>query len=260
VPELPEVEAYRELAERAVGRTIAAIEAPDAWYLKRGLDAAGLEEALVGNRVVSTRRIGKLLLLDTFDGIVVGLRFGMTGRLVVDGVGGVEYLLYSSNHSLQRFERVLIRFADGGDLRMVDPRRLGGVELEPLEHLLGPDARSLTLSELRLALSESAAPLKARIMDQSRIAGVGNLIADETLWRAGLAPNRPAGGLTSAEQRRLHRHLVGTVADLIERGGSHTGDFLPSRVPGGVCPKDGAPLVRATVGGRTTWSCPKHQH
>ncbi|MDQ4097729.1 MAG: hypothetical protein M3144_07680 [Actinomycetota bacterium] len=96
-------------------------------------------------------------------------------------------------------------------------------------------------------------------MDQARIAGVGNLVADEALWRAGLDPRRPAGSLDRAEVRRLHRHLRRTLDDLIARGGSHTGDLGPARRPGGFCPKDGAPLRRDTVGGRTTWWCPSHQ-
>jgi formamidopyrimidine-DNA glycosylase len=96
-------------------------------------------------------------------------------------------------------------------------------------------------------------------MDQARVAGVGNLLADEILWRARLDPARPARTLTPAEVRRLHRHLQGTVEDLIARGGSHTGDLQPERRPGGVCPRDGTPLVRRTVGGRTTWSCPRCQ-
>jgi formamidopyrimidine-DNA glycosylase len=96
-------------------------------------------------------------------------------------------------------------------------------------------------------------------MDQAHLAGVGNLIADEALWRAGLDPRRPAASLTDAEHRRLHKHLRASVADLIARGGSHTGDLRPHRRPGGLCPRDGTPLVRDTVGGRTTWWCPKHQ-
>jgi formamidopyrimidine-DNA glycosylase len=260
VPELPEVEAYRRIAERALHRHIAGVDAPDDWYLKRGLDAEVVRAALVGREFTAARRIGKLLLLDVSDdGPVLGLRFGMTGRLLVDGAAGVDKLLYSSHQELERFDRFMVRFADGGDLRMRDPRRLGGVELDPDEGRLGPDALSLTPAALRGALAGSEAPLKARLMDQARIAGVGNLIADEALWRAGLSPVRAAGSLTPAELRRLHKHLTGTVVDLIERGGSHTGDFLPARVPGGTCPRDGTPLRRETVGGRTTFWCPRHQ-
>ena len=96
-------------------------------------------------------------------------------------------------------------------------------------------------------------------MDQAHLAGVGNLIADEVLWRAGLDPRRPAGSLTPAETRRLHRHLRGVVDDLLGRGGSHMGDLLEARLPGGRCPRDGAPLTRGQVGGRTTWWCPVEQ-
>jgi formamidopyrimidine-DNA glycosylase len=262
MPELPEVEAYRSLAARAaLGRRVAAVDAPDAWYLKRGLDAAALDSHLRGRRFTDARRIGKLLLLETDGGSgpVVGLRFGMTGRLVVDETAGVDALLYSSNRDERAWDRVTIRFDDGGELRMRDPRRLGGVELDPDEARLGADARTVTLAALRDALGRSTAPLKARIMDQQRVAGVGNLIADEALWRAGLSPVRTAGSLDANELRRLHRHLRGTVEDLIGRGGTHTSDLLPHRRPGGRCPKDGSELIRATVGGRTTWWCPAHQ-
>jgi len=142
---------------------------------------------------------------------------------------------------------------------MRDPRRLGGVELDPDEDRLGPDASTVGPAALRAALAGGTTALKARLLDQSRLAGVGNLIADETLWRAGLDPSRPAGGLDDREIRRLSRALRRTVDDLIERGGSHTGDLLPARVRGGCCPRDGALLRRATIGGRTTWWCPQHQ-
>jgi formamidopyrimidine-DNA glycosylase len=260
VPELPEVEAYRRLAETmALGRQIRAVDAPDAWYLKGGLDAASIESVLVGRRFVAARRIGKMALLDTDGGPTLGLRFGMTGRLVVDGRVGVDRLLYSSNQDLGRFERFGLSFADGGRLTMLDPRRLGGVSLDPDEGRLGTDLLVLSPAGLKAALTASSTPLKARLLDQSRVAGVGNLIADEALWRAGLDPGRPAGSLSPAESRRLHRHLVATVADLIDRGGSHAGDLIEARRPGGRCPRDGTPLVRRTIGGRTTWSCPRHQ-
>lgn len=256
MPELPEVEAYRRLAERALGRLIVEVDAPDAWYLKGGADPS----VLVGRTFTAARRIGKLLLLDTDDdGPTLGLRFGMTGRLVVDGTAGVDRLLYSSDRELGAWDRFAVRFEDGGDLRMRDPRRLGGVLLDPDEAALGPDAAAVTLGELRQCLAGSTAPLKARLMDQARLAGIGNLLADELLWRAGLSPARPAQSLTPAELRRLHRHVMGTVQALME-GGSHTGDLMAERRPGGVCPKDGTPLVRATVGGRTSYWCPHHQH
>ncbi len=260
MPELPEVEGYRLLAERAIGRRVTSVDASDGWYLKRGLTAAGLESALVGRSFTAVRRRGKLLLLDTEGaGPVVGLRFGMSGRLLVDGQASVDRLLYSSPLDAVRFNRFAITFDDGGSLIMRDPRRLGGVELDPDEDRLGPDASTVTLAELRRALAGGREALKARLLDQARLAGVGNLIADELLWRAGLSPIRPAGSLTPAELRRLHRHLVSGLGDLTARGGSHTGDLMQHRLAGGRCPRDGAPLRRDTVGGRTTWWCPAHQ-
>jgi formamidopyrimidine-DNA glycosylase len=272
VPELPEVELYRRLAERrALGRRIAGVEANDAWYLKGGLQAAEIVDALVGRSLLRARRRGKLLLADLDppppadgEGVVapstLGLRFGMTGRLVVDGMTGVDGLLYSSNQPLTRYDRFGLRFEDGGDLRVRDPRRLGGVELDPDEERLGPDAAAITVAALRQALNGSAAPLKARLLDQARVAGVGNLLADEILWRASLSPVRAAGGLDDAEVRRLRRHMVGAIGALVEAGGSHAGVLGPYRRPGGRCPRDGADLTRSQVGGRTTWWCRRHQH
>ena len=260
MPELPEVEAYRRTAEACLHRVIAGVHAPDAWFLKGGIAASALTEALVGRSFVAARRLGKVLLLDTSDdGPVLGLRFGMTGRLLVDGRTGVDHLVYASPREVRAWDRFGVSFADGGDLRLRDPRRLGGVFLDLDEARLGADVADLTPAGLRGVLAGTSVALKARLMDQARLAGVGNLTADEVLWRAGLDPRRPAGSLTPVEVRRLHRHLRKTLADLVERGGSHTGDLMPARVTGGTCPKDGSPLARATVGGRTTWWCPAHQ-
>jgi formamidopyrimidine-DNA glycosylase len=260
VPELPEVEAYRRLAERAVGRTVVGLGAPDPWYVKGRSGPEELAGGLVGREVAAARRVGKLLLLDTIGGPTLGLRFGMTGRLVLDGRAGVERLLYTSGRPELRWCRFWLGFAGGGRLVVQDPRRLGGVELDPDEGRLGPDAAGLGLADLRAALGASRVALKARLMDQARIAGLGNLATDEVLWRAGLDPRRPAGSLSAPESRRLHRHLHSTLAQLMERGGSHTGDLQAERRAGGLCPRDGSPLQRATVGGRTTWWCPRHQH
>ncbi len=260
-----EVEAYRALAERAaLDRPIAHVEAPDGWYLKGGLTAEALS-VLVGLHFSAARRRGKRLTLETAapdgaPGPVLGLRFGMSGRLFVDGTPGVVSLRYASNEPLEKYDRFGVMFSDGGYLRVRDPRRLGGVQLDPPEAGLGHDAATITLGQLSRALAGSQAPLKARLMDQARVAGVGNLIADEVLWRASLSPERAAGSLTPAEVRRLHRHLRAALLDMTERGGSHTGDLMDQRRPGGVCPRDGQPLRRGTVGGRTTWWCPEHQH
>jgi len=258
MPEMIEVELYRQVADLAVGRTITRVRAPDDWYLKGGVTAAALRSALRGRTVVGTRRIGKLLLVDT-DGPTIGLRFGMTGRLVVDGRAPIERLEYSSARVEPGWVRFALGFDGMGELRIVDPRRLGGVLLAPDESHLGVDALAVRPAQLRDLFARSRAPVKAWLLDQSHVAGIGNLLADELLWRAGIDPARPARSLEGAEVRRLHRHLVGTVTDLTARGGSHTGDLYLARVRGASCPRDGTPLQRRTIGGRTTYSCPRHQ-
>lgn len=258
MPEMIEVERYRQAAERTVGHTITTIHAPDAWYLKGATSPRALRGALGGRRVTGTRRIGKLLLLDT-DGPTLGLRFGMTGRLVVDGQAPIEQLLYSSTRADPGWTRFSLGFERLGELHLVDPRRLGGVELDPDESQLGLDALEVTAARLRDLLVRSRAPIKAWLLDQQHVAGIGNLLADEMLWRAGIDPARPASSLDRAEARRLHRHLVATLTELTRRGGSHTGDLQVARVTGATCPRDGTPLQRRRMGGRTTVSCPRHQ-
>ncbi len=258
MPEGLEVESYRRLAEKVVGRRIVGVDTPDSWYVKN-VEPSLLQEALVGRRVEAARRIGKLLILDLDDGARLGLRFGMTGRLLVDGSAAIDRLEYSSARDEPAWARFRLHFEDDGDLLIRDPRRLGGVELDPDESRLGPDAFALTVPELEAALGASRAPLKGRLMDQSRVAGIGNLLVDEMLWRAGLDPARPAGSLGPAELTALHEAAVTTMQTLMDRGGSHTGDLRAAVLTDGLCPRDGTPLVRRTVGGRTTWSCPTHQ-
>jgi formamidopyrimidine-DNA glycosylase len=260
MPELIEIERYRRLADTVIGREVVAVHAPDAWYLKGGLTAIAIGDALTGRTIVGDRRLGKLLLLDLDDDHVLGLRFGMTGRLLVDGRAGVDRLEYSPVDQRDAWDRFGLRFDGGGELTMRDPRRLGGVFLDPHVERLGPEASTITLGQLRRVLGTSVAPLKARLMDQSRIAGLGNLLTDEVLFRAGLDPTRPAGELSETELRRLQRTIRRTIVLLSDRGGSHTGDFQVARVPGATCPRDGAPIERRIVGGRATYSCPKHQN
>jgi len=147
MPEMLEVEIYRRAAATAVGRRIVGVDAPDAWYLKGGIDAGDVTTALLGETVVADRRRGKLLLLDT-TGPTIGLRFGMTGVLDVDGHDAIDGLEYSSHRRDPAWERFVLHFDDGGALRMRDPRRLGGIELDPDEDRLGPDAAEVTLRQL----------------------------------------------------------------------------------------------------------------
>lgn len=260
MPECIEVEIYRQLADRAVGRRIAAVEAPDDWFVKGAATAPEVIDAITGAAIVGTRRHGKLLMVDLDDERpVLGLRFGMTGRLVLDGDAPIATLEYASGRDDPKWDRFALRFEGGGRLRLADPRRLGGVELDPDEAALGPDAWTITPARLRTALGDSAAPLKARLLDQHRIAGLGNLLVDEILWRAGLDPARTAASIDRVTSERLARRIRSTVDLLSRRGGSHTGDLQDQRHRAGVCPKDGTALARRTVGGRTTYSCPLHQ-
>ena len=132
--------------------------------------------------------------------------------------------------------------------------------LEPDESRLGIDALSVEPASLRAALGRSNAPLKARLLDQARVAGIGNLLADEILYRAGPRPG-PPGRRPAARRRRpaLAAEVVATTGDLMARGGSHTGDVRAAAAGDGLCPRDATPLVRRQVGGRTTFSCPTHQ-
>ena len=269
MPELIEVESARQLIEaRALDRDVESVYAPDPWFLKRGLTPELVSAVLPGlvpgegppSREAAPGRHGVVgpTSPDT-PGPVLALHLGMSGRVLVDDEAAGDPLLYASNAENPAWHRFGLRFADGGSLYLRDPRRLGAVELDPDEERLGPDALDLRLPELRRIVSRSRAPLKAVLMDQGRIAGLGNLLVDEILWRAGLDPDRPADSLDADEQAALQRAIRTTLRVLMRRGGSHTGDLMAQRVPGGYCPRDGTPLERRRIGGRTTYSCPLHQ-
>lgn len=257
MPELIEVETYRRQAEAVVGRTVAAAPTLDPFGLRHD-DPAQVRALVVGSTVTAVERIGKLLLVET-DGPVIGLRFGMTGRLIVDGAASIDRLEYGGTGDNPAWDRFVLVFDDDSELRIRDPRRLGGLQLDPDTTRLGPDATELTPDLLATALTPSTAPVKARMLDQGRIAGLGNLLTDESLWRAGINPARPAGSLESAEIHALATAIAGTLELCTERGGSHTGDLQPERFRGGTCPVDASPLQRRKIGGRTTYSCPAHQ-
>ncbi len=261
MPEILEAEKARELIEaRALGREIATVLAPDTWFLKRGLTPEAAAAALPGHRFTDARRRGKLLLLDTdAGGPTLALHLGMSGRVLIDDEAAGDPLLYASNGDNPVWRRFGVTFVDGGSLYLRDPRRLGAAELDPDEDRLGVDAFALRLPALRTLVGASRAPVKALLMDQSRIAGLGNLLTDEVLFRAGIDPSRSANTLDDDEVRALARAISTTLRTLQRRGGSHTGDHMPAREPGGRCPRDGAELLRRTVGGRTTYSCPQHQ-
>ncbi len=258
MPEGIEIEMYRCAAEVTVGRMIDAVAVTDPTYPRHGVSPGAVADAARGARVCSVRRVGKLLLVDT-DAVTLGLRFGMTGRVIVDDIAPIERLEYASGRDEPAWDRVTIDFAGGGSIRVRDQRRLGSIEIDPDESLLGPDAATIDAATLTTVLAASSRPLKARLLDQGALAGLGNLLCDEICWRAGLHPATPADVLDDAEVRVLADVVRATFAELAERGGSHTGDLQSERHPDGRCPRDGALLERHTVGGRTTYACPEHQ-
>jgi len=248
MPELPEVERARALIEeRALGRRIAAVDDADA-YVCRPHQPGEIAAALSGLELVSANRRGKAMWCDTDDGPVLGLHLGMAGRIAID-----------EDPAPNHWDRFTLLFEDGGRLALRDKRRLGRAVLDPDLTRVGPDAATISRDAFRTRVGAGGAPLKARIMDQSVLAGVGNLLADETLWRARLSPLRPSGDLDTEELDRLRRELRAATRSAIRLGGVHTGDLIEHRGPGGHCPRCGGALVRANVGGRTTWWCPQEQ-
>ena len=248
MPELPEAERARQQIERAVGREIVAVDDRDT-YVCRPHAPGEIAAALVGRRLTSAHRRGKFLWAQTDDGGPdLGLHLGMAGRIAVD-----------EPPAPNRWDRFVLDFADGGRLALRDKRRLGRAVIEPDFSHVGPDAAEVGRDDFRARVGRGTAPLKARLLDQGVIAGVGNLLADEALWRARLSPRRAAGELSTDELDRLRRALRAATRDAIRLGGVHTGRFMAHRERGGRCPRCGSPLERGTVGGRTTYWCPRCQ-
>lgn len=260
MPELPEVERARALiAERALGRRIAAVDDTDA-YVCRPHGPGEIAAALTGRELSAANRRGKAMWIETDggEGPVLGLHLGMAGRIVVDDVAAGDPKPDGERPSAV-WDRFTLRFEDGGLLVLRDKRRLGRAVLSPAIDRLGPDAAEIGRDAFRERVGHGAAPLKARIMDQAVLAGVGNLLADEALWRARLSPRRPAQALDDAELDRLRRELRAAIRSAIRLGGVHTGELIPHRVRDGRCPRCGTELARAQVGGRTTYWCPREQ-
>jgi formamidopyrimidine-DNA glycosylase len=271
VPELPEVESARSVIERAaLDRRIVEVDDTDS-YVCRPHPPGQIRAALLGRRLTRAHRQGKSMWCDTSPagrsrtpGPTLGIHLGMAGKIVVaDSAGGEidggDYWEGRRSPGDYRWARFTLIFADGGRLMLVDPRRLGRVRLDPPLELLGPDAAVITPAEFRAVGPRGTAPVKARLLDQHVIAGVGNLLADEILWLARINPARPAGDLTRPEVDRLLRALRRAVTAAQRGGGVHTLSLVPFRKPGALCPRDGAPMTRSTVGGRTSWWCSREQ-
>ncbi len=260
MPEVLEVESYRLLAERVVGATIAKGWS-DGYAAKKLLSSAQWARTVKGLTITSTGRRGKLMLLET-DGVRLGMRFGMTGVLLIDSTAGIDGLFYGPHTYRADWIRAGLELADGRRLLLHDPRRLARVEIDPDLAALGPDALGLTRAQfdamLDIARGEGPA-IKARLLDQSVVAGVGNLLGDEILFRAGIDPRTPTARLSASQRSALYKSFTQTMRTLQRRGGSHLGDHMPGRFPSGICPRDAAPMRVAVIGGRTTYWCSLHQ-
>src|SRR5580692_1351073 len=211
MPELPEVESARAVIERlALEREITDVDDNDS-YECRPHRPGEIRAALSGRRLTAVHRQGKSMWCDTSGigvtdppGPALGLHLGLSGKIVIaDGQGGEveggDYWRRGRAEGDLRFARFSLTFADGGALILVDPRRLGRVRLDPPVESLGPDAREITPAQFRAAFARGTAPVKARLLDQTAIAGIGNLLADQVLWQAKIHPATPVGELTGSD-------------------------------------------------------------
>lgn len=244
MPELPEAEHARQTLEGVLGRRIVFVDDDDS-YVCRPHAPGEIEDALVGHEFVTAHRRGKFLWLETVDGPTLGLHLGMAGKIVLEPVGETP-----------RWDRFSVDFEDGTRFALRDKRRLGRAVLNPDFSHVGPDAANVGREDFRRLIGTGRTAVKARLLDQRAISGVGNLIADQVLWQARIAPGRSVSELSTEDLDRLQRELRSAIRNAVRKGGAHTGEFVPARGREGACPRCGHSLERATIGGRTTYWCP----
>jgi len=273
MPELPEVETIaRSLEPRLKGRRIAGIDLVFRPLLRRG-GRKGLE-ALCGRRVLGVRRRGKMLLVEIEDGRTLVFHLKMTGQFLFAGQGTPR----------DKHTRLVVRFADGRDeLRFRDVRKFGFllcVEGDPEASCgelacLGPEPLEVGLEEFRGILEGRRCRVKSLLLDQTSIAGVGNIYADETLFEARIHPETAASSLSPGAVERLYRSMRKILAAAVEAGGStltdegytdadgNPGDFqFAHKVydrAGEPCLVCGTPIKMKRVGGRSSHFCPRCQ-
>lgn len=257
MPEGLEAEIWTRSARTLVGRTIHTV-----WFDER-VAPAGLAELLVGTVIEAVRRRGKIVLVET-DGPTLGLHFGMTGRLEIDGQAPIERLEYASGADRPEWDRLRIGTAPAvGDelaLRMNDPRRLGRISADPDVSDLGPDLLTVTARELAVRLARRRSAVKSALLDQRVVAGLGNLCVDEVLFWAGIAPTRPVDSLREDDIAAISDACRQRLPAMLAAGGSTHGDISPAvRAAAGPCPVDGGVLQRMRINGRTAVWCSDHQ-
>ncbi|GAB4244463.1 MAG: bifunctional DNA-formamidopyrimidine glycosylase/DNA-(apurinic or apyrimidinic site) lyase [Thermoleophilia bacterium] len=285
MPELPEVETVRRgLLEALPGRRIESVETVDTLMLRTApADAAAsadeLSSLLQGRVVEDVRRHGKLIFLVLTGDLVLSLHLGMTGQVILQDEERPGDEAGPRSHI-----RFVFRFSDeaGDDFALVfrDVRRFGRVEIgrgkiPERVRSMGPDALegAWTSDDLARMLSGRRTPIKAFLLDQSRLAGIGNIYADEILFAAQISPRREAGSLNEDEIVRLSGEIRSRLAEGVRLKGCSISDFVDARGRPGAfqevlqaygrygekCPRCGAVLERSRVAGRTTTHCPMCQ-
>jgi formamidopyrimidine-DNA glycosylase len=257
MPELPDVEGFRRfIAKHAVGREVTGVGVLDP-VLVRNASPQSFEEALRGQRFESPRRHGKWLMAPVGD-VEVLMHFGMTGTLTWSESG-------SERH---RHDRIVF-ICGHRELRYNNMRRFGGVwlahnpgERSAVTGPLGPDATSLTERQFEDLLAGRRGSLKAALMDQRLIAGLGNLMSDEIAWRARMHPAAPVSRLSRRRRQRVYEELSAVVSESTRYGRVPHGQRWLTRVRDdrhASCPRCGTPLRWATIAGRTACWCPRCQ-
>jgi formamidopyrimidine-DNA glycosylase len=259
MPELPDVEAFREVFEScARSREVERVIVRDTGVL-HGVSGPALADALEGRRFSRPRRHGKWLLAPVARGPTLLVHFGMTGLLVCT----------NPDEPAHAHDRVLFTLAGSRQLRYRDQRKLRGLwlardaaEVDGLLEGQGPDALSVGRAEFDAALASRRGRLKTALTDQSVLSGLGNLLADEILWRARMRPDTPVHDLGPEDRRRLHTQMRRTLRSALPAGcvprrdSWLTGHRDDSRAD---CPRCGARLCRARLSGRGTVWCPRCQ-
>jgi formamidopyrimidine-DNA glycosylase len=270
MPELPEVETVRTMLEpKLVGRRFDTVEIFDS-RLTRPHEPAEVAAELEGERVAAVGRRGKYLIVRFVSGLVLLIHLRMTGSLVHTRNGNSQEAGRS---------RAVVRLDDGSDVTYRDVRRFGTWLVLTAEELddylaarlgLEPLASGFTARDLARQLQGRKAPIKAALLDQRTLAGVGNIYADEALWRARVHPRRPAGELVENEVRALHRGVRRALEAGIDRQGAtlrdyRTADGSAGRMQhefkvygreGEPCSRCRTPIEKTRLGGRGTWYCP----
>jgi formamidopyrimidine-DNA glycosylase len=266
VPELPEVETIKnELEPHVVGRRISGVVLSWEGIVKEPSVGEFLSR-VIGQKITGLSRRGKYLFFHLDGGGVLVVHMKMTGSLLISPAD-------------DKFVRATIHLDDGARVAFRDPRKFGAMWLAEDEGVvsarLGPEPLEDDFTPKVLAgiLHKRTAPIKAILIDQTIIAGIGNMYADESLFEAKIHPERPAGSLTQGEIKRLHRairrvlkaaigHKGASVRNYLRPGGELGTAHYAFRVAHGLgkkCPNCGTPIRRIVVRNRGTYLCPKCQ-